>query len=424
MLATAQRSSSSTEYVPVELHPKQQEFVDDDRFDMLFGGAAGGGKTIGQLASALKYVHIPHYSALLIRRSYTHLEQPGAFIPTSREWLSTTPARYNQSQRFWEFPSGARLSFGYLDTIRDLDRYQGGEYQYIGIDEATQIPEQMLRYLYSRLRKKEEMQVPLRMRLTANPGGVSHEYVKRRYITDGEAKGRRFLPSLLQDNPSLDRAEYTQSLMELDPLTRQRLMNGDWDVLPEGGLFKRDWFSIVEASAVPNEIRWVRYWDMAATEAKDGSDPDWTAGALVGLSQGVWYIRDIQRFRATPEGNERRVLQTAMSDGQRVEIRMEQEGGASGKSIIAYYARRVLEGFRFSGAPPSGSKVERAAPLASAAEAGNVRLVEGSWIHEFIDEAAAFPLSAHDDQIDACSGAFGIINQRLGAVRSLRIVDL
>ena len=417
-------SSSSPNYIPVTLHEKQQEFYDYDGPDGLFGGAAGGGKTIGQLASALKYVDVPNYSALLIRRAYTHLQQPGAFIPTSRAWLLGTDAKYNQSQHTWFFPSGARLTFGYLDNIRDLDRYQGGEYQYIGVDEATQIPEQLLRYLYSRLRKKEGMQVPLRMRLTANPGGVSHEYVKRRYITNGEKDGRVFIPSLLSDNPSLDRGEYLKQLAELDPLTRARLLNGDWDMMPEGGLFKRPWFSIVEPSAVPRGIRWVRYWDMAATEPKDGSDPDWTAGALVGLSEGVWYIRDIQRFRASPEGNERRVLQTAVADGNAVEIRMEQEGGASGKSIIAYYARRVLEGFRFYGAPPSGSKVERAAPLASAAEAGNVRLVEGSWIHEFLDEASAFPLGGHDDQIDACSGAFGIINQRLGAVRSLRIVDL
>lgn len=417
-------SSSSPNYIPVTLHEKQQEFYDYDGPDGLFGGAAGGGKTIGQLASSLKYVHVPNYSALLIRRAYTHLQQPGAFIPTSRAWLLGTDAKYNQSQHTWFFPSGARLTFGYLDNIRDLDRYQGGEYQYIGVDEATQIPEQLLRYLYSRLRKKEGMQVPLRMRLTANPGGVSHEYVKRRYITNGEKDGRVFIPSLLSDNPSLDRGEYLKQLAELDPLTRARLLNGDWDVMPEGGLFKRPWFSIVEPSAVPRGIRWVRYWDMAATEPKDGSDPDWTAGALLGLSEGVWYIRDIQRFRASPEGNERRVLQTAVADGNAVEIRMEQEGGASGKSIIAYYARRVLTGFRFSGAPPSGSKVERAGPLASAAEAGNVRLVEGSWIHEFLDEASAFPLGGHDDQIDACSGAFGIINQRLGAVRSLRIVDL
>ena len=217
-------SSSSPNYIPVTLHEKQQEFYDYDGPDGLFGGAAGGGKTIGQLASSLKYVHVPNYSALLIRRAYTHLQQPGAFIPTSRAWLLGTDAKYNQSQHTWFFPSGARLTFGYLDNIRDLDRYQGGEYQYIGVDEATQIPEQLLRYLYSRLRKKEGMQVPLRMRLTANPGGVSHEYVKRRYITNGEKDGRVFIPSLLSDNPSLDRGEYLKQLAELDPLTRARLL--------------------------------------------------------------------------------------------------------------------------------------------------------------------------------------------------------
>jgi predicted phage terminase large subunit-like protein len=417
-------SSSSSGYIPVTLHPKQLEFFEDDRFDVLFGGAAGGGKTIGQLAAGLKYVHVPGYSALLLRRAYTHLEQPGAFIPVSREWLSETDATYNQSQHTWWFPSGARVSFGYLDNIRDLDRYQGGEYQYIGVDEATQIPEHHLRYLYSRLRKKEDMDVPLRMRLTANPGGISHEYVKRRFIIEGEQYGRRFIPSLLQDNPSLDREEYVKSLQELDPLTRQRLMNGDWDALPEGGLFKRKWMNILPANEVPHDIRWVRFWDMAATALEPGKDPDWTAGALVGLHKGIWYVRDMQHFRESPEGNERRVLQTALADGYQTEICMEQEPGSSGKAVVAYYGRRVLTGFKFKGTAPSGKKVERAAPFASAAEAGNTRLVEGTWINTFVDELAAFPLGAHDDQVDACSGAFAIINQRLRGVRSLRIVDL
>jgi predicted phage terminase large subunit-like protein len=292
------------------------------------------------------------------------------------------------------------------------------------VDEATQIPEQLLRYLYSRLRKKEGMDVPLRMRLTANPGGVSHDYVKRRYILDGEKHGRLFIPSLLIDNPSLDREEYLKQLYELDPLTRQRLLNGDWDAMPEGGLFKREWFKVIATREVPSTIRWVRYWDMAATEPKPGSDPDWTAGALVGLHDGIWYIRDIRRFRESPEGNERRVIETAFADGREVEIVMEQEPGASGKSVIAYYGRRVLTGFKFRGDRPSGSKVERAGPFASAAEAGNLRLVEGSWIHDFVDEATAFPLGGHKDQVDAVSGAFGIINQRLRAVRSIHITDL
>ena len=380
--------------------------------------------TIGQLASALKYVRVPNYSALLIRRAYTHLQQPGAFIPTSRAWLLGTDATYNQSQHTWFFPDNARLTFGYLDNVRDLDRYQGGEYQYIGVDEATQIPENLLRYLYSRLRKKEGMQVPLRMRLTANPGGVSHEYIKRRYITEGEKHGRVFIPSLLSDNPSLDREEYLKQLAELDPLTRARLLNGDWDAMPEGGLFKRHWFKVIQANDVPSSIRWVRYWDMAATEPKEGTDPDWTAGGLVGLHDGVWYVRDVRRFRESPEGNERRIVETAFADGRQTEIVMEQEPGASGKSVIAYYARRVLTGFRFRGERSSGSKVERAAPLASAAEAGNLRLVEGTWIQDFLDEATAFPMGGHDDQVDAVSGAFGIINSRLRTVRSIRVTDL
>ena len=84
----------------------------------------------------------------------------------------------------------------------------------------------------------------------------------------------------------------------------------------------------------------------------------------------------------------------------------------------------MLTGFRFRGERSSGNKVERAAPLASAAEAGNLRLVEGTWIQDFLDEATAFPMGGHDDQVDAVSGAFGIINSRLRTVRSIRVTDL
>lgn len=419
------KSSNSRSYIPVNLHPKQQEFYDCEEQDALFGGAAGGGKTIGQLASSLKYVHVPNYSAILIRRAYTHLEQPGAFIPTSREWLSGTDASYNSTMRTWSFPSGARLSFGYLDNIRDLDRYQGGEYQYIGIDEATQIPEQHLRYLFSRLRKRAGMEVPLRMRLSANPGGISHEYVKRRYILEGEQNGRVFIPSLLADNPSLDRAAYLEQLQELDPLTRERLMNGDWDAVPEGGMFKRHWFEVIEENDLPSrKLRWVRYWDRAATDVKQGTDPDFTVGALVALYKGIWYCKDIVRFRLNSEGNERRILETAVRDGGKVHIYMEQEPGSAGKDVISHYARRILVGFSFDAHRPTGSKVERAGPLASAAEKGNFKLVQGTWIGDFLDEASAFPMGGHLDQIDACSGAFAIINARPRAVHSVNIQGL
>lgn len=416
----------STDYVPVTLHPTQQAFFDDDRLEILYGGAAGGGKTFAQLASALKYVHVPGYAALLIRRAYTDLSMAGAFIPVSREWLRGTEAVYDQSTHRWRFPSGATLTFGYLDHDKHLDRYQGSAFQYVGFDEATQILEHRYRYLFSRLRKPDTMQVPLRFRATANPGGISHEFIKQRFLIEGDSHERRFIPAKLADNPSLEQASYLKSLEELDPLTRQRLLNGDWDAVPQGGMFRREWFEgkIIEPAGVPRGIRWLRFWDRAATEAEPGKDPDWTAGALMGLHRGQWYIRDMIHFRADSAGNERRVRETSDADGFAVPVYMEQEPGSSGKDTIAHYARNVMTGRTFRGLRATGSKVERAAPFASASELGNVYMVRGPWITGFLDELSAFPLGSHDDRVDAVSGAMGVINQRARAVKSVKVAGL
>ena len=427
-IAAQSRTSrlDSTSYVPITLHPTQQAFYDDDRLEILYGGAAGGGKTFSQLAAALKYVHVPGYSALLIRRAYTDLSMAGAFIPVSREWLRGTEAVYDQSTHRWRFPSGATLTFGYLDHDRHLDRYQGSAFQFIGIDEATQIPSNRYRYLFSRLRKPDYLEVPLRFRATANPGGVGHEFIKQRFLIEGEAAGRRFIPAKLSDNPSLDQASYLRSLSELDPLTRQRLLNGDWDAIPQGGMFRREWFEgkIVEPSAVPKGIRWLRFWDRASTEVKPGTDPDWTAGALVALRQGQWYIRDLVHFRADSAVNEQRVRETSDADGFAVPVYMEMEPGSSGKDVISHYARNVMPGRTFRGVRATGSKTERAAPLASAAEQGNVFLVRGPWVTGFLDELCAFPLGTHDDRVDAVSGALGVINQRARSVKSVKVAGL
>lgn len=421
--AKKRRPAKPGAYIPVSLHPQQRVFFEDDRLEILYGGAAGGGKSVAQLASALKYAHVPGYSAVLFRRSYSHLTMPGGLIPVSREWLGGR-ASWNQATHTWEFPSGAVLAFGYLDHDRHLDRYQGAEFHYVGFDEATQFPEHHYRYLFSRLRRTHDVHVPLRFRATANPGGVGHEFIKRRFLTEGPKHGRRFIPALLDDNPSLDRDSYLKSLQELDPLTRQRLLNGDWDAVPTGGFFHREWWRIESPSAVPQGARFVRYWDPAATEAEAGKDPDWTAGAKVALHRGVWYVRDVRRFRASPEGTERRVLEAARADGGTIPIFMEQEPGSSGKSVISHYARNVLPGYTFRGHRTTGSKVIRAGPLASAAENGNVVLIEGDWIGAFIDEADAFPLGTHDDAVDAVSGAMAVINDRARKVRTIKVRNL
>ncbi|MFN7131866.1 MAG: phage terminase large subunit, partial [Myxococcales bacterium] len=259
-------------------------------------------------------------------------------------------------------------------------------------------------YLFSRLRRLKGLPVPLRVRAGSNPGGVGHEWVYDRFFTN---RGSRvFVRSLLEDNPHLDQAEYEQSLQELDPVTRLQLRKGDWSVRQKGPLFRREWFTVVDEA--PPGIRWVRRWDLAATELKPGKDPDWTAGVKVGMKDGVVYIADVRRTRARPQGVEDLVKKTADNiDGRAVAIRMEQEPGSAGVNTIDHYARRVLPGYDFRGERSTGDKVEYARPLSAAAENGNVRLVRGPWNKDFLDEVEAFPTEGvHDDQVDAASKGY------------------
>lgn len=377
----------------------------------MYGGAAGGGKSSSLLSASLQFVHTTeNYSALLLRKTYSDLTQPGALIPRSFAWLGSTDAQWKGAEHSWTFPkTGSVLKFGYLDTALDIYQYQSSEYQFIGFDEASQFRENDYRYLFSRLRKPMTMNVPLRMRSASNPGGIGHEWVKRRFITEGKQNGRWFIPATLDDNPHIDRQAYIQSLSNLDPVTRAQLLRGDWSARQGGRIFRREWFG-VPMREVPEGLNWCRFWDMAATPEGKG-DPDWTAGALVAVQNGVWWIRNIRHFRGTPKENEDIVKQTAALDGHFTMIRMEEEPGASGKSMVDHYRRSVLIGYNFDGVSPKKKKLLRAGPFSSAAEAGNVRLIEGSWIGDFLDEVEAFTGDGkeHDDQVDAVTGAMAAL---------------
>lgn len=172
-------------------------------------------------------------------------------------------------------------------------------------------------------------------------------------------------------------------------------------------MFQKEWFKIVDD--YPRKARQVRYWDLAATEAKPGKDPDWTAGARVAEQDGIYYIVDIAHVRTTPKGVEDLVQQTAQLDSKRVTIHMEQEGGSSGVNTIDHYRRKVLNGYSFYGDKKTSNKIERAAPVSSAAEAGNIKMVRGIWNKAFLDEIDVFPRGKHDDMVDAVSGAFTML---------------
>lgn len=383
--------------------------------EALYGGAAGGGKSSALLMAALQYADRSGYAAIIFRRTFADLALPGAIMDRAQTWLCGLPGVHwdgNDHRFTFECPTGgtSTLTFGYLDTAKDRFRYQGAEFQYIGWDELTQFPEASYRYLLSRLRRCTGVDIPLRVRAASNPGGEGHEWVRQRFIIEGPQSGRAFVPAKLADNPHLDRAEYEKGLQELDPVTRAQLLNGDWDIVQKGPLFDRAWFETIDAA--PEGCRWVRYWDLAATEAKAGKDPDWTAGAKIGVKDGVFYVASVVRLRGTPKAVEDTVRATAQADGKLVPVVIEQEPGSSGVNTVDHYQRHVLVGWSVAGDRKTGNKIDLARPLSSAAQAGNVKLVRGPWVGAFLDEVHAFPTEGvHDDQVDAASGAHRFVSE-------------
>jgi predicted phage terminase large subunit-like protein len=262
----------------------------------------------------------------------------------------------------------------------------------------------MYAYLFSRLRRLSSSSIPIRMRAASNPGGIGHRWVKERFI-EAHDRSRLYIPARLRDNPYLDADSYVESLMQLDPVTRARYLEGNWTIEHEGRMFARGWFPVVETA--PVGMRMVRRWDLAATSKVEGNDPDWTAGAKMGVdAQGRYYLLDVVRTRTTPQGVERLIANTAALDGREVPIVIEEEPGSSGKAVVSYYQRMVLPQYAVRGIRMTGDKTTRAAPFASQAEAGNVLLVRGSWNTDWLDEAEMFPLGDHDDQLDATVGAW------------------
>lgn len=399
---------------------KQTLFLRRTETEVLFGGSAGPGKSSALLMAALQYVGEPDYNAIILRRTYRDLALPGALMDRSKQWLYGTKARWNEIEHCWTFPSGARLQFGYLEAEADKYRYQGAEFQGIFPDELTQFTESQYTYLFSRLRRNTNSNIPLRLWSASNPGGIGHNWVKQRFIIEGQKHGRVFVPAFLSDNPHVDKESYIQNLMRLDLTTRKQLLEGSWEAAV-GTMFHRDWFPIVPKSKAPIGLRKIRVWDLAATEPAKGKDPDWTAGVLMGLWQGQYYIYDLEHFRGSPKFVEDKIKATAQADGRDVEVWMEEEGGSSGKITTDHYAREVLQGCAFRSQRSTGSKENRANPFSAAAERKNVFLVEGDWINDFLDEAEVFPEGEHDDQVDVCSQGTTILTNTASLDRGVGV---
>ena len=317
----------------------QEEFLSAGERDVLYGGAAGGGKSFALLADPLRYCHNANHRGLLLRRTLDELTE---LIDKSRQlYTKAFPgAKFRESKSTWHFPSGATIWFTYLDRDKDVTRFQGQAFNWIGIDEITQYPTPYVwDYLRSRLRSTDpELQENLYMRCTANPGGVGGWWVKKMYIEgtpenkafpafdidtrktfvwpDGHEKAgqplffRKFVPARLTDNPHLMAdGQYEAMLRSLPDVERKRLLEGDWDVA-EGAAFPE--FSrtkhVVEPFDLPTNWPRIRAADYGY------SAPSCVLWGAIDWDNNIWVYRELYAKHLTAEQLADRILEAEQID--------------------------------------------------------------------------------------------------------------
>ena len=264
----------------------QTDFLAAPEREVLFGGAAGGGKSFALLADPLRYFSNPAFSGLILRRTNDELRE---LVFKSQElYPKAYPgAKWQEKKSQWTFPSGARLWMTYLERDEDVMRYQGQSFSYIAVDELTQYSTPYsFNYLRSRLRTTDP-DLPTYMRATTNPGGPGHQWVKKMFIDPAPANKkfvaqdletgkplvypdthekageplfyRKFIPASLYDNPYLtEDGAYEANLLSLPENQRRQLLEGDWAVA-DGAAFPefKQSVHVVEPFDIPDE--WVRF---------------------------------------------------------------------------------------------------------------------------------------------------------------------
>ena len=254
----------------ISITRKQEQFITSNAFETLFGGAAGGGKSYGQLVDALLYaLKYPKSKQIIFRSTFADLEK--SLIRVSLDIYPLSIADYNSSKHTWKFNNGSIIDFGYIQYEKDVYQYQSAEYDVIRFDELTHFTEFMYTYMISRCRGANTY--PKRIKSSTNPGGVGHAWVKERFIDIGEPNvihnckletgeevTRIFIPSLVTDNKFMLEydPDYIKRLDTLPEKERKALKYGDWDIydgmfFPE---FKRR-IHVIEPFKMPDN--WNRY---------------------------------------------------------------------------------------------------------------------------------------------------------------------
>ena len=225
-----------------QAYPKQIAFFNTTEKEVLYGGAAGGGKSIGQVMDAfIKAAQYPGMAQLILRSTYEELEK--SILRDVDVMYPASVWNYNKSSHTGRIGKSI-IDFGYLASDKDLRRYQSAHYDIIRFDELTHFTEYQYTYMMSRVRGDNNF--PKQIKSTTNPGSVGHAWVKKRFVTAAEpnktfsvdGRTRIFIPAKVQDNLFLMKSnpEYIEWLEQLPEHQKQALLYGNWDIF-EGQYF-------------------------------------------------------------------------------------------------------------------------------------------------------------------------------------------
>lgn len=400
------------------------------------------------------------FNAVIFRKNSTQITNAGGLWDSSQEIYRKYPGAEPRKtpSLLWKFPSGATIYFRHLERDDAVYTWQGSQICLLEFDELTHFSEKQFFYMLSR--NRSTCGIRPYCRCSTNPDSdswvakfiqwwwdpdtgyaIPERSGKIRYmarineeivwgdtpeevirianeadydveIQKADIKSVSFVSSNIFDNQVLLKADpgYMANLKALSIVERERLLFGNWKIKPAAGLFFPRSALAPLLEEVPDDVvRWVRGWDLAATDTDEGGDPAYTASVLIGKRRnGRYVIADATNHRYKADKVRELVKQCAVTDKakyKRVKIRMSIDPGQAGKEQSQSYIK-MLAGFSISAVKESGSKESRAEPFAAQWQAGNVDIVAGPWTEAFLGQYESFPESKFKDMVDAGSNAF------------------
>lgn len=434
---------------------------------VIYGGAAGGGKTYGLLLGGVRHKNVPGFGFTVFRKNFNQIfAQGGLWEESTKIYSGIAGAIPKVSRGEWLFIDSngrqvSKVSFAHIEKEESLSKWQGSQLCGIGFDELTHFSERVFFYMLSR--NRSTCGVTPFVRATCNPdadswvakfiewwidqetgypiperSGVIRYFIRRdeaicwgntrEELWDrfdlkteaerGEPKSCTFIPSRLEDNQELLKANpgYLANLKALSIVERERLLYGNWKIKASAGMFfkREDVGEILER--VPNDIvQYVRCWDLAATEKTSGGDPAYTAGVLMGKRKnGRYVVIDVINKQMSASDVRKTIKLTAQADRaayKRVRVRIPKDPGQAGKDQAESYIK-YLAGFDIVAVAETGSKEARAEPMAAQWQAGNFDIVYGPWNESYLYQLENFPDYKFKDMVDASANAFAEIEAR------------